>query len=43
MKRIISLVLSMVILFVTLPFSFGASALEITVGEVDGKSYVLGD
>lgn len=33
----------MVILFVTLPFSFGASALEITVGEVDGKSYVLGD
>lgn len=43
MKRIISLVLSVVILAMALPFSFGASALDITTGEADGKSYVLGE
>ena len=43
MKRIIALVLSVAIFAMGFSFSFGASALEITTGEVNGKTYILGD
>ena len=43
MKKTLSLLLALIVFVAALPLSFGVNALEVSWGEVNGKTYILGD